>query len=89
MNFVPMPIVLSGEPRATAGRIRETLRQHVQDRGITIVKSDGQKMEVDELLDEALGPEAKTPAGIPLIAVGLIALLVVWIIIVLFVFAAR
>ena len=44
MNFVPMPIVLSGEPWAAAGRIRETLRQCVQDRGITILKSDGQKM---------------------------------------------
>ena len=89
MNFVPMPIVLSGEPRATAGRIRATLRQHVQDRGITILKSDGQKMEVDELLDEALGPEPKTPAGIPLIVLGLIALLAVRITIVLFFFPGR
>jgi hypothetical protein len=79
----PVPIVPGSGGDANAQPIRDRLREYVNEHGITIRDRKGREIEIDEMLDEALGPAPKIPKAVVFIALGLLALLIAWIVIVL------
>ena len=80
---LPVPIVPGSETGAHAKRTRDKLRDYVEQNGIIIRDSRGRVIEIDELLDEALGSEQKVPKAVVIIGIGLLVLLIAWIVIVL------
>lgn len=69
--------------RAANNRVRERFQQVINERGITIRNRDGSSVEVDELLDEVLEPEAKLSKAGLFAILGLFCALVAWIVFVL------
>jgi hypothetical protein len=59
--------------------MRDRLREFVETRGITIRTRDGKKMDVEELLNEAIGPERKPSAAALIVLIGFLALFAGWI----------
>ena len=81
MSFGHIPMMHAGDSGAAGKSHREKLREYVKQRGITISDAKGRTIEVEELLDEAFGPEPKTPGFVPLViacGLGVFVLLIVF-----------
>jgi len=85
MNFVPVPIIPSSITPSRTATIRSRLREHVDEHCIKILDSRGREINLDDLLDEALGPELTSSKAGAMIGLLLALGLAVWIVIVLFV----
>ena len=79
----PVPIVPGGEAGGQVNHIRGRLREYVKQNDIIIQNCEGRVIEIDELLDEALGSAPKVPIAVPIIGIGLLVLFIAWIVIVL------
>jgi hypothetical protein len=83
--FFPFPTPMS--PVSGTGdqleHARDRLREYAKQNGLTIRNSEGRVLEIDELLDEALGSAPRISLAGPIIGIGLLVLFITWIVIVL------
>ena len=84
MSF-PFPLMTMSGSAGEKGT-RDKLRDYVEKNGVAIRSREDQTIEVDELLDAALGPEQEVSRAVPIIGIGLLVLLITWIVIILVVF---